>query len=371
MSEIFSGATHVRVYVGEPADDTESAMLLIRECTRFYSNQQVKNGILEDETGSIALTELLHRPYWRRMWIFQEIVLGKDVVIHCGQFQASWSGLLKLDAASGDGRLWYENQIRAGWVFELRKALFRVSQFCIERSQAVYPTNVLLPTRTLQATDPRDKLFALLGVSDFGNTLKADYAKSIRDVYLDFAGGYMGKEKSLDLLLTAGLCQMNNGPDIDLPSWTPDFRGLKGDDVQYVAASYLSSCSAAGSRTSSFSITSDGRMETQAIIVDEISQTVPLEHGEDCRAKILSILSHRKLSRARRNILYRHFFETMVFYDKGFQVSEDNSRTIRERKEERLKRLVFGFTHDWVSLLVTLCFSETSMNFWYPLSHMD
>ncbi|KAJ3539744.1 hypothetical protein NM208_g5360 [Fusarium decemcellulare] len=349
MNEIFSAATFVRVYVGEAADETYRAMQLIYDCGKLSSKEDVKDRILQDETGSKALTELLSRPYWQRMWIFQEIVLGRAVVIYCGSFQAPWHGLYSIDEASGDGRLWFENQIRQGWVFNLRKALFRISQFCIDRSQARYPTNVLQPTRALQATDPRDKLFALLGVSDFGSTLTADYAKSTRDVYVDFASRFMKQENDLALLLTAGLCQMQNGPDIELPSWTPDFRGVRGVDIRFLAASYLDSFQAAGNWPPSFSFTEDGQMLSTAVIVDQIDKSVPLYKSDTGRASILSTVGSRQVDGAWQN-LHIHLFKTMVFYDRDFEVAEGDSGIIRQRKQERLRRLVLGFAHDWATI---------------------
>ncbi|KAF5023695.1 hypothetical protein F66182_4261 [Fusarium sp. NRRL 66182] len=350
MKSIYSAAFCVRVYIGGAGSDTESAMQLISDCDLMSDPEQVKDRILVDKEGSLALTKLLMRPYWQRMWIFQEIVLGQRVMVHCGSFEVPWRGLRRLDEASGDGRLWYENQVRQKWVLALRKALFRISHFCMKPAQARQPANVLLPTRTLQATDPRDKLFALLGVSDFGPTIYADYSKPVRQVYAGFASRYMMQNNELTLLLAAGLCQMQNGPDIDLPSWTPDFRGIKGVDIRSLAASYLNSFQAAGTREASFLFNAEGSLQSMSIIIDEIEKAVPIEKSEECRTSLHKSL-REGISDDLRHSVYKHYFETLIFYDGQFEVTKDDGQALQDMKHERLKRLALGFAHEWVTLL--------------------
>lgn len=73
------------------------------------------------------------------------------------------------------------------------------------------------------ATDPRDKVFAVLGLvgKEYIDSLPdIDYSKSIEQVYQEASSFIIMKEKSLDLLLAAsGL----NDEGI-LPSWVPDWR---------------------------------------------------------------------------------------------------------------------------------------------------
>jgi hypothetical protein len=48
--------------------------------------------------------ELLSLEYWTRLWIVQEVILPKDVVVHYGQRQLSWDkfvGILQNAASAG------------------------------------------------------------------------------------------------------------------------------------------------------------------------------------------------------------------------------------------------------------------------------
>lgn len=101
----------------------------------------------------------------------------------------------------------------------------------MDRVDARDMTNVLQPTRNLKATDPRDKLFALLGVCNTGLFPSPDYSKPVRDVYIDFTRALIGHDHDLSILLTAGPWNPENGNNIGLPSWTPDYRGMNGIDI--------------------------------------------------------------------------------------------------------------------------------------------
>jgi hypothetical protein len=52
------------------------------ECEYARKSVQLrKSTVLE---GVAALERYLQRPYWRRIWIIQELALGQDITIYCG-----------------------------------------------------------------------------------------------------------------------------------------------------------------------------------------------------------------------------------------------------------------------------------------------
>lgn len=81
----------------------------------------------------------------------------------------------------------------------------------------------LLPAlRAREATNPRDKLYALIPVSlDGADMLDVDYSLSVEEVYIDAAIKFIQKDKTLDIL---GHC-MNFMAEstIQVPSWVPDW----------------------------------------------------------------------------------------------------------------------------------------------------
>ncbi|KAF6805442.1 heterokaryon incompatibility protein [Colletotrichum sojae] len=85
MTEIYSRATEVMVYLGPAKDNSALALaastrsLLQRGCVHAPSSS---TGICEACSEAIRL--LLQRPYFHRLWVVQEFVLSKQVSIYCG-----------------------------------------------------------------------------------------------------------------------------------------------------------------------------------------------------------------------------------------------------------------------------------------------
>lgn len=78
---------------------------------------------------------------------------------------------------------------------------------------------LLVQDRQAQVTDPRDRVYGLLGISKEAETatLRPNYAESIRDLYLRVAR-YFAREPSVPLLLYSAGIRI---AERDLLSWAP------------------------------------------------------------------------------------------------------------------------------------------------------
>ena len=78
-------------------------------------------------------------------------------------------------------------------------------------------------TRPFKSSDPRDKVYALIGLvlDPQGIDLKADYNISTEDLYVSVAIESLDKRKDLTLLANAGM--PSTPGDLKLPSWVPDW----------------------------------------------------------------------------------------------------------------------------------------------------
>lgn len=95
---------------------------------------------------------------------------------------------------------------------------------------------VLQETRTLEVSDPRDRIYSLLGLVqwphvDVPPSLAPDYTKAARDVFRD-AARYMIEKGDVNLL-----GEVEPSASSDLPSWVPDWNKsvmdrVAGDGVQ-------------------------------------------------------------------------------------------------------------------------------------------
>lgn len=361
MGRIYSKASVVRMWLGTESDHADEAFELIRRCGPMDSTSQevVARSVMNDEAGAKALTRLLRRDYWNRMWVFQEIVLANEAVVHCGKLCAPWSNFRWLDLVSSNHRLWLPAQVERPWIFELRRALFTIAHFCVNSAEACHINNVLHSTRHLLCQDPRDKLFALRGVCEaLVGMVEVDYSVPVRDVFTSFATNQILTDGNLSALLTAGLWNPINGDDINLPSWVPDLRGMGGVDIRYLAANYMNSFDADGSlspRHYKYSVTrneffGDNGLNVQAILVGFVHRHKSLNgiaHSETGRKRLIksfcSSIGDHRLSKGR----LRQLFEGLIFGDKTTLMKHTSSE---RHIQERARRLVLGFYEDLCQL---------------------
>ncbi|KAM5371570.1 hypothetical protein ACJA88_009557 [Fusarium oxysporum] len=82
-----------------------------------------------------------------------------------------------------------------------------------------------------EATDPRDKIYALIGLADqTGYDIVADYSMPVLEVYRDFAVKMISVTKKLDIL------QYSTVQDLDaekVPLWVPDFQKVAKEPIYF------------------------------------------------------------------------------------------------------------------------------------------
>ncbi|KAE8444364.1 hypothetical protein EG329_000564 [Mollisiaceae sp. DMI_Dod_QoI] len=167
---------------------------------------------------------LLKRPYWSRIWVIQEIALGKEVHITCGKYSVSWKDLTKTYS-----KVDFDTDVSIKAVLSGFQAINEIRQERRENPQSDSADSLIelvKQFRHCNAADPRDKIFALLGLlrhsplsTEYGaRDGGADYKKSVFGVYKDFAISQL-QEDNLDILSHAG----TSAADGKLPSWLPDW----------------------------------------------------------------------------------------------------------------------------------------------------
>lgn len=173
-----------------------------------------------------AVDNLLARLWWSRTWVVQEIWQAKDAILLCGdstlkwktfkkamEYQEAWDDMGCLVRGTKRWDIWTTLKSRYGLAIHISQKRLLGSKL----------SDILWNTWDRDATDPRDKVFAILGLvgENYSDTLpNIDYSKSIEEVYREVASLIITKEKSLDILLAAsGLDNVGK-----LPTWVPDWR---------------------------------------------------------------------------------------------------------------------------------------------------
>ncbi|KAK2031669.1 hypothetical protein LX32DRAFT_680988 [Colletotrichum zoysiae] len=180
-----------------------------------------------------AVDELLDRPWWSRTWVVQEVWSASSrAVLQCGQRTIKWKTFQKAmsyeEAWDDMGGLMKERDDPrfASWG-RLKRRYGLANHLCKMRLIDGRLSDLLWNTWDRDAQDPRDKVFAVLGLVSRGEghrLLRPDYGKSTRRVFCEAARDIVRAEESLDILLAAG-----GGPRApcdggSLPSWVPDWR---------------------------------------------------------------------------------------------------------------------------------------------------
>lgn len=113
-------------------------------------------------------SDLIGSPYWKRLWITQEIVLSRDLVFFWGEEQLTGEDIADYGNSLG--------KIRGGSPMNRIKDLLAHSQTMAEgRLSTLARLIESFDTSTLTCTDPRDLIFGLLGMIEPAERITVDY----------------------------------------------------------------------------------------------------------------------------------------------------------------------------------------------------
>ena len=254
MALVFNGAKNVVGWLGEEDDDTGIAMELVESWAT--SMDMPNNGIEDPQWGAAmleqvqrlipmtldsransALLELAEKPYWGRAWIYQELSLAKNVVIQSGRVSRTLDCFLQVHQVvtllcmfiSKGGIL---TESVAIWDITSSRmihmlGIVRHSRGMKSSSLTTLPLKMLDSFKALDSTDPRDKVFALLGFvapdGPFPELITPDYGKSTEQVYLDVARYLILTEQTLHVLNLRHL-RLSTSRYRSMPTWVPDWQ---------------------------------------------------------------------------------------------------------------------------------------------------
>ncbi|KAH7174235.1 heterokaryon incompatibility protein-domain-containing protein [Fusarium flagelliforme] len=202
----------------------------------------------DDELSWSAFTDFFNRPWFQRMWTVQEIIQARKALVLCGEYSLDWEyisaaarwycfkakGLHEEHPRDVNGACLVTQMTTIPWRARLG------SEYRPELlGQKTRPTckwamrDLLEALRPRLATDPRDKVFALVGISEIGmddTKMAVDYSKSVRDVFTQATDAIIKNDPS-DLNVIWPARQRND--DDDWPSWVPDWRLKTGTGCAY------------------------------------------------------------------------------------------------------------------------------------------
>jgi hypothetical protein len=240
MADIYSLAKKVVVWLGPESHDSSIAL----ECIEMIDSrveidwkEHWAEGKSEEtcwgwpskalpfnEHQYEALFNFFSRPWFSRLWIWQEVKLASSPpVVMIGARLVSWKAV---QAAAFSLKtkprqtVTFRSPIAIDACFDMA---YNLCNDYFSDDEGFVPLRLLLNiTRSCLCTDPRDRIFALLSLiteSDLDLGIRPDYTKTTHEVYQDALLCWIETRKDLALF---------NGIDIDekmesLPTWVPNW----------------------------------------------------------------------------------------------------------------------------------------------------
>ncbi|KAK4041250.1 heterokaryon incompatibility protein-domain-containing protein [Parachaetomium inaequale] len=177
MANIYSTAAVVVSWLGEQDQHTEPAFALLGKLRavsdhspylldRLSKLSPDSHDYGDDEQMAafscrqswVSVAHVFQRTYFTRVWIIQEVVLAKTVKVLCGGHELDWSVIAEASHFFST----------SSWAQHLTSLFNRRKQQGYQHENRCVWARTLLHTliraRNFKATDPRDKVYALLGL---------------------------------------------------------------------------------------------------------------------------------------------------------------------------------------------------------------
>jgi hypothetical protein len=306
MRHIYTRADHVLVWMGIEREHTEGVLSFLSDVADAANPNGDEPPVLPRSfhvayKDSWKVLHLLSESWWDRLWVLQEVGLGQSPMLHHGATSTPFNkALFAINMLEARGHLWnsagqfeakvgpFNNPELYGFEFKDRYNNRTVMAFTPLKQHFVTFTTLLVACRFRSATDPRDKIFGLLGlVPDLVlHALQPRYDESVDKTYIRIAFALMGESQST-LLLSHTIP--------NLPSWVPDWTIINDSEYWAHLPDHMSDKPAFVPSQLGATVRlaiQDGRyFKLQGILIDKISKK---GHGYHGLGRSLDWSTHRR-----------------------------------------------------------------------------
>ena len=230
MGDIYASATRTIVWLGEKSADSDSAMNFIGSL-RQGTLDHLDNDSKIEPTCWRAVNDLMERKWWTRIWVVQEALMSRRVIVQCGDKRVDILYFVKLlgesrvEQVSDQPSPSPENpfkEILSNWY--AHKNQVETSGLSLQA--------LIFSTRGFHASVWRDRFFGLLGLAtpEARSYLTPDYSDEVSDrlILIRLTMYLLGY--SVQPLEYASVCRATN-----CPSWVPDWTAIDIDLERHVS----------------------------------------------------------------------------------------------------------------------------------------
>ncbi|KAH8648618.1 heterokaryon incompatibility protein-domain-containing protein [Xylariales sp. PMI_506] len=226
MGHVFSRASRVVAWIGPPSNHTNLAVSTLGYLGKQIENTQERfrlprpgcdhpewysaDSVLPyDHETWVAIAELLYRPWFKRLWVVQEIQLGsRSSIIQWGEQELEWSLFRRAVRC-----IFYKTR---GVPTEVRAICESVIETC-NNIQTSSVENLLWNHAVKECLDDRDRIYGLLNLlpPNLSSSIRVDYAKSALEVFENFTRVRINQLQRLEFFRFCGL------DETSWVSWVP------------------------------------------------------------------------------------------------------------------------------------------------------
>jgi hypothetical protein len=336
MQAIFARAQRTLIWLGAATDKHDEGMsrvaafgvkaglVGIRWATRAHFMPAIRvrdmggsgNAIQTLEPFSaefyISLVRFLRRPWFRRAWIVQEVVVSKRATFIWDLREYEWDDVVQALKAMANARF------PLAFLPSLQHMASIENERQRYRSGDLELLGLLMRQQRCLSTDPRDKVFSFCGLLGPSHELvKVNYMDNVEDVFRNLAIQLLRNTQSLDILSRPPLptCSVRQ-----LPSWVPDWgmcsstgrahtfgigpRSLAGTE-DHSGKEFVPRFSTSGRSSFTFTISmAPNELVVQGYIYDKVKKVGPVFEGTELPNAINTVFTiTRGWSRTHRTFL--------------------------------------------------------------------
>ncbi|KAH7200980.1 heterokaryon incompatibility protein-domain-containing protein, partial [Fusarium redolens] len=232
----------------------------------------------------VSLTKVLERPWFRRLWVLQEVAHAKRVTIVSGKWTIEWELLARLVRYLNHSGLLLDHLSKTAHVGVLAVVEMETARRGTVARKQRSLLSVLLATHSGECSDVRDKIYAVLNLADDYNldrdiqSFGPDYHLSARDVFTKFARWSIARG-NLDILSCTTRSDTPGTEELEgLPSWVPDWTRIDNETpfVRYMnKISFKSGASLQRLAPDEPRVTEDDKLILSGVAVDVVKGVGP------------------------------------------------------------------------------------------------
>ncbi|KAH6997219.1 heterokaryon incompatibility protein-domain-containing protein [Ilyonectria destructans] len=240
MRQIYTKCRHCLLWMGDikdgiPQADAEGALVLLKYMAAYFEAEDkekvTRPSLLESDTsfeGPLRALESLgidSNPWWARVWTVQEAVLPPEQTILWGPLAMPWQTMMHAT------RTWTGNmppimfeRFEAFSTGPLGGLMAMAIWLDIAKGRIDSPAHLVNRWRFRQATDLRDKIYALMGLCPAGtlsSVERCDYDLPVVDVFCDLTFDLMVSDESLIPLIMDPRLEIEKATP-GMPRWALD-----------------------------------------------------------------------------------------------------------------------------------------------------